>query len=158
MALVVDLLPLAVWITSSDGRTIEFSNAAARELPATFRRRTGELAARSEARAFVTERRQVLVRRDGERTTFVVASCALPSAGIMRRLYNLSAAESRVAVTLGRGRTPRQVAEELGTSLHTVRTHLKNLFAKTHTHSQNELVAQICGGVATLQNGDDTFP
>lgn len=58
---------------------------------------------------------------------------------VARRL-GLTAAEGRVAAKLAQGLQISEVAEELGVSVLTARTHLKNIFAKTGAKRQGELV------------------
>ena len=48
--------------------------------------------------------------------------------------------EARVLLLLLQRRSPRDVAEELGVSLGTIRTHIKHLQAKSDTHSLASLV------------------
>jgi len=40
------------------------------------------------------------------------------------------------------GLSPKMVAAELCTSLHTVTTHMKNIYAKLQVHSRSEAVAK----------------
>jgi DNA-binding CsgD family transcriptional regulator len=54
-------------------------------------------------------------------------------------LHLLSARERQVLALLGQGYRPRSIAEKLGVSPDTVRNHLKSMFRKTGTHSQEEL-------------------
>jgi DNA-binding NarL/FixJ family response regulator len=56
------------------------------------------------------------------------------------RLYNLTPAETRVALMLIDGKRLDQIAEELEVAQTTVVFHLKNLFRKTETHRQADLV------------------
>ena len=65
-------------------------------------------------------------------------------------LCELTATEQRVARFLIDGSTARQIATRLDVSLHTVQSHFKSLFAKTHTKSQNELIARLRGPLAFL--------
>ncbi len=58
-------------------------------------------------------------------------------------LYNLSPAELRVAAALLAGKSPEEYALEAGVTMNTVRTQLKNLFQKTGTRRQSELVAVL---------------
>jgi DNA-binding CsgD family transcriptional regulator len=64
-------------------------------------------------------------------------------------MFDLTPAEENVAAQLASGKTTRQIASAAGTSLHTIHSHLKNMFAKTETRSQNELIA-LLGGLAQL--------
>ena len=57
----------------------------------------------------------------------------------LSRLYGLTPAEARVAVGVGRGRSPKEIAGAHGTSWHTVRAQLREVFAKTETSTQSAL-------------------
>jgi DNA-binding response OmpR family regulator/DNA-binding CsgD family transcriptional regulator len=56
------------------------------------------------------------------------------------RLYNLTPSETRVALMVIDGKRLDQIAEELEVAQTTVVFHLKNLFRKTDTHRQADLV------------------
>lgn len=56
------------------------------------------------------------------------------------RLYNLTPAETRVALMLIDGKRLDQIAEELEVAQTTVTFHLKNLFRKTDTNRQADLI------------------
>ena len=62
---------------------------------------------------------------------------------MMGKLYDLSPAELRVASALVAGKSPLEYANEVGLTMNTVRTQLKNLYSKTYTHRQSELVALL---------------
>jgi len=66
------------------------------------------------------------------------------------RLYGLSRAESRVAALLASGHRLEQIAERLGIAYETVRKHLKQIFGKTGTFRQAELVRMLVTGPAGL--------
>ena len=70
---------------------------------------------------------------------------------LLGKLYNLSPAELRVASALLAGRSPEEYAQEADVTLNTVRSQLKNLFSKTGTRRQSELVA-VLSRVPPLQN------
>jgi DNA-binding CsgD family transcriptional regulator len=55
-------------------------------------------------------------------------------------LFDFTPAEVRIATSLIRGVTLRQIAADRGLSIETVRSHLRVIFSKTHTHRQAELV------------------
>lgn len=59
------------------------------------------------------------------------------------RLYALTPAEARVAVQIGRGRSPKEIAGAHGTSWHTVRAQLRGVFAKTETCTQSALARLV---------------
>jgi DNA-binding CsgD family transcriptional regulator/PAS domain-containing protein len=63
-----------------------------------------------------------------------------PKAAVLTRVYGLTAAEARVALLLGRGLAPKEVANELGITWNTVRFQLRQVYAKTHTSGQSALV------------------
>jgi DNA-binding CsgD family transcriptional regulator len=67
------------------------------------------------------------------------------------RLYGLSRAEARVAVLLGKGLRLDQAAQHLGLTYETVRKHLKQIFSKTGTDRQAELVRTITSGPCGLR-------
>lgn len=56
------------------------------------------------------------------------------------RLYHLTPAETRVALLLIDGKRLDQIAKELDVAQTTIVFHLKNLFRKTETHRQADLV------------------
>jgi DNA-binding CsgD family transcriptional regulator len=58
-------------------------------------------------------------------------------------LYNLSPAELRVVSSLLEGKSLENYAQFTDISMNTVRTQLKNVFKKTSTHSQSELIAKL---------------
>jgi DNA-binding CsgD family transcriptional regulator len=63
-----------------------------------------------------------------------------PPADAIAAVYDLSAAETRVLERLIAGRTPAEIADDLGSALPTVRSHLSNIFAKTATTRQADLI------------------
>lgn len=63
----------------------------------------------------------------------------------------LSRAEYRVCLKLSRGRTLESVQFELGVTRATVRTHLRNIYAKTNTTSQPELISRLLVSAAVRQ-------
>jgi len=67
------------------------------------------------------------------------------------RLYALTPAEGRLALGLTNGRKLDDLAEEWGVSMHTVRSQLRQIFRKTDTSRQSELVKLILTGPAALQ-------
>jgi DNA-binding CsgD family transcriptional regulator len=54
--------------------------------------------------------------------------------------YGITPAECSVLMVLAQGKSPNEIAEILGLSLPTVKTHLAHLFAKTETRGQADLV------------------
>jgi DNA-binding CsgD family transcriptional regulator len=69
----------------------------------------------------------------------------------LRRLCGFTPVEGEVASRIAKGMSLTDISEDLGTSIHTVRGHLKQLFAKTDTHRQPELVRVLLTGLADLR-------
>jgi len=67
---------------------------------------------------------------------------------VFRRLFGLTPAESRLAGILMKGKSLAQAAEELDSSIATVRTHLKRIFSKTGTCRQPQLVYLLLTSLA----------
>src|SRR5262245_36522531 len=62
---------------------------------------------------------------------------------LLRRHFGLTTAEARLALHLVQGETLRSAEVKLSISYETARTHLKNIFDKTGTCRQAELVVVI---------------
>ena len=58
----------------------------------------------------------------------------------LRNLFGLTQAETRVALALFEGATPREAAEQMEVSFHTVRAQLARIFDKTGVNRQAELI------------------
>lgn len=78
-------------------------------------------------------------------TLHIEAASALPDESRLGLRFGLSPREAVVAMGLIRGLDPSAIATAIGIGLPTVRTHLSNLYAKTGTSGQIELVARLCG-------------
>jgi DNA-binding CsgD family transcriptional regulator len=61
----------------------------------------------------------------------------------LRSVFDLTDAEARLAVRLVNGQALEDIANELGLTKETVRSHLKSVFSKTNTHRQGELVSLL---------------
>jgi DNA-binding CsgD family transcriptional regulator len=68
-----------------------------------------------------------------------------PRQEVLRSLYGLTPAESRVALLLGDGHAPRKIAELIGVTDNTVRSQIKSVFSKTGIKRQVELVRLLLG-------------
>ncbi len=68
------------------------------------------------------------------------------------RLYRLTRAEARLAGLMARGKRLDGVAETMGVSVNTARTHLKRIFTKTGTSSQAELVHLLLSGTGQIRS------
>lgn len=57
--------------------------------------------------------------------------------------FGLSAAETGLVIALAKGKTPAEFAAEKQVSMHTIRSQLRSVFAKTGTRRQAELIRLI---------------
>ena len=73
---------------------------------------------------------------------------------LLIQLYGLTAREADLVTLLLDGLDLRDAAERLALSMNTVRTHLREVFNKTGTRRQAELVALVLRSVAALRPGD----
>ncbi len=64
----------------------------------------------------------------------------VPDVQMLRDWYDLTPAEARVAALLAGGLSLDEIGERLGIGTNTARTHLKNIFSKTDTRRQGELI------------------
>lgn len=62
------------------------------------------------------------------------------SHAVLRGLYGLTAAQAAVTAYLFEGQSVEHTAQQLGLSVNTVRSHLKQVFSKCGVHSQTELL------------------
>lgn len=76
----------------------------------------------------------------------------VPSAFLQQR-YGMTPAEARLAAALANGASLQQAAERFGVVKGTVRTQLKQIFAKTHTQRQSDLVRLLVADIAALAAG-----
>lgn len=61
-------------------------------------------------------------------------------ATLMNDLFGLTTAELRVASLLFQGASPKQVAEQLKVSFHTIHVHIAHLYEKTEVRRQSDLI------------------
>jgi DNA-binding NarL/FixJ family response regulator len=73
-----------------------------------------------------------------------------PPTNVLARLYGLTEAEARLLQALIVGKKLETVADEFGVSMNTVRSHLKQIFRKTGTNRQSELVSLVMNSSAYL--------
>jgi DNA-binding CsgD family transcriptional regulator len=71
-------------------------------------------------------------------------------AAAWRARFGLTPAEARFALEIVRGGGRRAAARRFGISDSTARTHLSNIFAKTGTARQAEMVARLLGAAAEM--------
>ena len=80
----------------------------------------------------------------------------LPTADLVAHDLGITVHEAEVAAQMSLGLSLRQVAERLGVSIHTVRTQVKSIYAKTGMNSQAQIVRRIATGLASLRNPPPT--
>ncbi len=66
------------------------------------------------------------------------------------KLYGLTPAELRITLTMAPGLGPQGAAEILGLSITTVKSHLQNVFAKTGTNRQGDLMQLLMRSSAPI--------
>lgn len=90
----------------------------------------------------------------GRTDAFVVVTPVQPAetapAALLSGLFDLSAAEARVAAGIAAGLSVDAIAEQHGRSRETIRSHLKQIFQKSGVSRQAEL-ATLLGRVAAVQ-------
>ena len=89
---------------------------------------------------------------DNKRRPAVTCSCATPTASrrraeIIRKLFDLTPAETSLALLLTNGLTLEEAAEESGISKNTARTHLRAIFSKTGV-TRRRRSCGFCSGVS----------
>lgn len=84
----------------------------------------------------------ILFVRDPERPT--------PMSIAAQSLFGLTPAEGNIAGALAEGKSVDEIVSTLRISLNTARTHLKNIYAKTGTTRQAQLVSLLLQSVAVL--------
>jgi DNA-binding CsgD family transcriptional regulator len=70
---------------------------------------------------------------------------AAPDMRLWEAAYNLTPSQSRVALEMFLGRDIREAAESLGIGQTTVKSHLKDLYRKTDTSRQSQLILALAG-------------
>jgi DNA-binding CsgD family transcriptional regulator len=68
----------------------------------------------------------------------------IPPEDVLKRLYDLTPAEAKLAQGLANGDSLDEVASGLGIRITTARTQLAAIFSKTDTRRQAKLVAILC--------------
>ena len=87
-----------------------------------------------------------VLSEDGPHTVLLLIDldvAPLPSTSCLEQIFSLTPAEARLALLLVGSKTLAEVAEMLHLSIATVRTQLRAVFEKTHTHRQAELVVLV---------------
>jgi DNA-binding CsgD family transcriptional regulator len=76
-----------------------------------------------------------------------------PPRALLRQLYRLTEREAALAALLLEGCDLREAGEKMGVGIGTVRTHLRQLFEKTGTRRQAELVRLLLRSTVTVEGG-----
>ena len=77
---------------------------------------------------------------------------------VLTTVYGLTPAEADLAQLLAQGHSLEDAAGIRGVTLNTARSQLKQVFAKTETNRQGELLQLILSGVATIDEGGAARP
>lgn len=77
-----------------------------------------------------------------------------PSVRLAQQLFQLTPAETALAIQLANGLSLEEAAEELNIKRNTARAHLRSIFSKTGVRRQTELVRIFLNSVAWLSQGD----
>jgi DNA-binding NarL/FixJ family response regulator len=64
--------------------------------------------------------------------------------------HQLSPREQEIVSLLAQGHLYKEIADQLGRSVETVRTHIRNIYEKLHVRSRTEAVNKIYGGGKTV--------
>ncbi len=119
----------------------------------------------------------LMLRRQGDASAISILVCALPQSGktsagdphvalfiskpdqerqipeaLLMEIFDLTPTEARVAGSLARGNRAADVAKELGVTQTTLSFHLRNLFQKTGTNRQADLIALILAGPMMIRS------
>lgn len=78
----------------------------------------------------------------------VPARSGVTDLSLLRALFDLSAAESRLAAALATGLDLAHAAQQCGIATSTARSYLEKVFQKTGCHRQSELVLLLAGLIA----------
>ena len=76
----------------------------------------------------------------------------LPRSEALRSLYALTSAEIELVELLCDGCSLEEAAEHRGVTMNTARSQLKQIFFKTNTSRQSELVRLVLAGIAPIRN------
>ena len=74
---------------------------------------------------------------------------------ILRGLFGLTPAESRVALLLADGRSPKEIAATVGVCLSTVKSQIASIYSKTATCRQSQ-IARLLGRLSVVVSDDCT--
>lgn len=153
MLAAIDLLPVAI-VVCHRGRAV-VANAAARALafdPSRLAAGVTRIDRGDGVRPL--ECRVYPIRRDTVAIVVADPDDDGVDSAALRELHGLTPAEIAVVRGLLRGGDPRAIACDIGVSTHTVRSHLRSIFAKTGTRAQADLVRVLLRGIAALRDAN----
>jgi len=75
---------------------------------------------------------------------------------VLRNLYQLTRAEAELVRLIAGGSSLEEVAAARNVTMNTVRSQLKQVFCKTDTSRQGELVHLVLTGIAAIRTSDNT--
>jgi DNA-binding CsgD family transcriptional regulator len=115
-------------------------------------------------RAYPVVASSLLNARIGDVAEEAVASVVIgnPDAGhaftpeVLQSLYELTPAESELLGMLADGKSLTDAADTRGVTLNTVRSQLKQVFAKTDTNRQAQLIRLVLTGASEFQEGRES--
>jgi DNA-binding CsgD family transcriptional regulator len=81
---------------------------------------------------------------------FNTESLNVHSHELLSAIYELTPAESRLAIALGNGDSLDEIAGQFNIAKTTARAHLRSIFEKTNTHRQGEVVRLVINTVGSL--------
>ena len=71
---------------------------------------------------------------------------------VLQGLYSLTQAEAELVGLLAQGLSLEEAARQRSVTMNTVRSQLKQVFSKTDTKRQGQLVRLVLSGVAPIQD------
>ena len=77
---------------------------------------------------------------------------SLPRSEALRSLYSLTGAEIELVELLCDGNSLEEAADRRGVTMNTARSQLKQIFFKTSTSRQSELVRLVLAGIAPIRS------
>jgi DNA-binding NarL/FixJ family response regulator len=75
---------------------------------------------------------------------------ARPSRTMLQKLFRLTGSEAKIVQGLAEGKSLEEIAPEAGITLNSARTYLKQVFAKTGTNRQADLVRMVLTSPAVM--------
>ncbi len=96
------------------------------------------------------ESRGIFVRSAGMLVLTHVGAIQMPSVDLVQSLFDLTAAEARVARSIAKGDTLEEISHSHGSSVNTVRAQLRSVLDKTGCRRQLE-VAQLLNGLTIVR-------